>query len=208
MHAPEETLDRSADGGRAGRPGVKFQRVALRSAKWQTLIDNMAASGILASMNPLPQHKPADTTRSASPRRVVRFKSRGSSLGLPATRTQQLIHQVERGFSFKALETLQSRSGIALLLLASLIGLPERTLARRKASGRLAADESERLLRISSIFERAVELFEGDVAAAVRWLSTPKKALGNHPPLAYSRTELGAREVENLIGRLEHGVFS
>jgi uncharacterized protein (DUF2384 family) len=39
-------------------------------------------------------------------------------------------------------------------------------------------------------------------------LIAPRKAFGNQSPLDYSRTELGAREVENLIGRLEHGVFS
>src|ERR1700676_1962727 len=93
-------------------------------------------------------------------------------------------------------------------LLASIIGIPERTLARRKSTGRLTPDESERLLRISGIFEKAVELHEGDIAAAVNWLTTPKKILNHQSPLVYSRTELGAREVENLIGRLEHGIFS
>ena len=79
---------------------------------------------------------------------------------------------------------------------------------RRKASGKLTTEESERLLRIAGIFEDAVDLFEGDVPAAVNWLTTPRKALGDRPPLSYARTEPGAREVENLIGRLEHGIFS
>ena len=51
-------------------------------------------------------------------------------------------------------------------------------------------------------------LFEGDNAAALRWLTAPRKALEGKTPLAYARTELGAREVEDLIGRLEHGVIS
>jgi putative toxin-antitoxin system antitoxin component (TIGR02293 family) len=87
------------------------------------------------------------------------------------------------------------------------VGIPERTLARRRLAGRFAADESERLLRISAVFEKAVELFEGDVAGAVTWLTRPTKDLGHQTPLKYSRSELGAREVESLIGRLEHGVF-
>lgn len=103
---------------------------------------------------------------------------------------------------------LKSRSGLTLPRLATLIGIPERTLARRKASGKLTTEESERLLRIAGIFEDAVGLFEGDVPAAVNWLTTPRKALGDRPPLSYARTEPGAREVENLIGRLEHGIFS
>jgi len=58
------------------------------------------------------------------------------------------------------------------------------------------------------VFEQAVDLFEGNQANALKWLTAPKKELENETPLDYSRTELGAREVEDLIGRLEHGVFS
>jgi putative toxin-antitoxin system antitoxin component (TIGR02293 family) len=147
-------------------------------------------------------------TASRSSARVVRFRLHGSSLGVAAANSGELIRQVERGFSFQALRALQSRSGIAIPRIASIIGIPERTLARRRVSGRLSPEESERLLRISRVFEDAVDLFEGDVAAAVNWLNTPRKALDSQTPLAFSRTELGAREVENLIGRLEHGVFS
>jgi len=113
-----------------------------------------------------------------------------------------------RGFSYQALIAFETNSGVSLQELAEAIGIPERTLARRRAAGRLAPEESERLLRLSSIFEKSVELFEGDVASAVHWLSAPKRALENQTPLQYARTEVGAREVENLIGRLEHGVFS
>lgn len=113
-----------------------------------------------------------------------------------------------RGFSYQALLAFEANSGVSLQALAGTIGIPERTLARRRVAGRLAPEESERLLRLSSIFEKAVELFEGDVSAAVQWLAAPKRALENQTPLEYARTEVGAREVENLIGRLEHGVFS
>jgi len=92
--------------------------------------------------------------------------------------------------------------------IASVAGIAPRTLARRRNSGKFTWDESERLLRISAVFDRAVELFEGDVPAAAAWLTTPQPALGRRTPLAYSRTEVGAREVEDLIGRLEHGVFA
>jgi putative toxin-antitoxin system antitoxin component (TIGR02293 family) len=141
-------------------------------------------------------------------RRNLRFRTRGASLGLTATRTDLLVRRIERGLPFKAVESLAALSGLSVTLIASVPGIPERTLARRKAAGTLAPDESERLLQVSTVFENAVELFEGDVAGAVTWLTSPKKVLGHRTPLAYSRTEPGAREVENLIGRLEHGVFS
>jgi putative toxin-antitoxin system antitoxin component (TIGR02293 family) len=128
-------------------------------------------------------------------------------LGLSADRTDELIQEVRKGLSFKTLESLSSESGISVPELAVIIEIPERTLARRKAAGRLARDESERLLRISTIFQKAVQLFNGDMPEAVAWLPRPRRALADHTPLAYSGTELGAREVENLIGQLEHGVF-
>jgi putative toxin-antitoxin system antitoxin component (TIGR02293 family) len=132
----------------------------------------------------------------------------GRALGLKASSSGELIRQVRRGFSFRSLLDLQTRVGIPLAEIASIIDLPPRTLARRKSSGRLSADESEKLLRLSAVFEQAVDLFEGNQANALKWLTAPKKELENETPLDYSRTELGAREVEDLIGRLEHGVFS
>ena len=38
--------------------------------------------------------------------------------------------------------------------------------------------------------------------------TTPKRALGNITPLRCCDTDVGAREVEALLGRIEHGVFS
>lgn len=140
--------------------------------------------------------------------KTVRAQLPGQSLGLAAATSGDLIRQVGRGFSFRAMHALETRSGIPLTQIAEIIGTPPRTLARRKAAGRLSADESEKLLRLSAVFENALELFDGDRSEALTWLASPKRELDNQTPLDYARTEVGAREVENLIGRLEYGVFS
>jgi putative toxin-antitoxin system antitoxin component (TIGR02293 family) len=129
-------------------------------------------------------------------------------IGIKAGDTPSLIREVTHGFSYQALAAFVAFTGLELAKIADLIGIPSRTLARRKTVGKLSSEESERLLRISSLFEKAVELFEGDTVAALNWMSSPKAALNSETPLDYSRTEVGAREVEDLIGRLEHGVFS
>src|SRR5712691_11439841 len=136
-------------------------------------------------MNPIVAKGPEKISR-----RVIRFKARGASLGITAANTGDLISQVERGFSFKSLRKLESHSGMTISMIASVIGIPERTLARRKTAGKLTSEESERLLRVSAVFEKAVDLFEGDVRAAVKWLTASQKALGHNPPLTYARTEL------------------
>lgn len=132
----------------------------------------------------------------------------GKSLGLAATDTFDVVRAVQEGFPYAALTRFHEASGLAIGSIADLVRIPQRTLMRRKAAGRLHSDESERLLRMSGIFEKAVELFEGDAAQARRWLATPSRVLGGQTPLEFAQTEVGAREVEDLIGRLEHGVFT
>jgi putative toxin-antitoxin system antitoxin component (TIGR02293 family) len=119
-----------------------------------------------------------------------------------------MVEEVRKGFPYGALVRFHRESGLPVGTIADLVQLPQRTLMRRKAGGRLRPDESERLLRVSGVFEKAVELFEGDADAARRWLTTPSGELGNQAPLQFARTEIGARDVEDLIGRLEHGVFT
>ena len=89
----------------------------------------------------------------------------------------------------------------------SLENIATRTLSRRKTEGRFQTDESERLFRIAALYDRAVEVLGGRDRASA-WFKGPKKALGGKTPLQYADTEPGAREVENLLGRLEYGVFS
>jgi putative toxin-antitoxin system antitoxin component (TIGR02293 family) len=113
-----------------------------------------------------------------------------------------------RGFSYEALEHLHRNSGLPYAELLVWIQVSPRTLVRRKKQGRFSADESDRLLRASRILGRALELFEGDRDAAMEWMLNAQPALGGASPIDAGKTELGAREVESLVGRLEHGVYS
>ena len=130
------------------------------------------------------------------------------NLGLSAGDTAEIIKQVRKGFPYEALVRFHDRSGLPVAMIAELVQIPQRTLMRRKAKGRLLPDESERLLRVAGVFEKAVDLFEGDVDSARRWLIAPNTALAGETPLVLVETEIGAREVEDLLGRLEHGVFT
>jgi putative toxin-antitoxin system antitoxin component (TIGR02293 family) len=48
----------------------------------------------------------------------------------------------------------------------------------------------------------------GSTDKAARWLHTENRALGGQTPLALLDTDLGTRQVEEVLGRIEHGVFS
>jgi putative toxin-antitoxin system antitoxin component (TIGR02293 family) len=129
-------------------------------------------------------------------------------LGLDPMDTPRLVERVEEGLSFRELERLRQNMGLSMDQMAELVQIRPRTLDRRKKEGRLHPEESDRLLRATRVFGRAIALFEGVVEGALGWLATPQRALGGAVPLEMARIEIGAREVEGLIGRLEHGVFS
>lgn len=129
-------------------------------------------------------------------------------LGLDPVDSRQLLRCAEEGLPYGAFERLVSNTSLPSEEALALVNIPRRTLTRRKREGRFHEDESDRLLRASRIVARALALFEGDREAANRWLSEPQRALGGETPLAFARTEVGALEVERLIGRLEHGVFT
>ena len=129
-------------------------------------------------------------------------------LGIAIDDPVKLVHSVRRGFPFKSLANFQKATDLSWPEISRFVNIPRRTLTRRQSQGRLQADESDRGLRASSIFDMAVDLFEGDVAAARKWLQAPQPGFGGETPLDFASTEVGAREVENLIGRLEHGVFT
>ena len=177
-------------------------------ARWHRFLDSMAKLNYTFRMSQAVIRRKRRAADRLAPRRTAHYDSPGASLGLSRARTDDLILAVRRGLPYEALRKFSFETGFPPAAVALMIEIPERTLARRKADGRLAPDESERLLRISGVFEKAVGLFEGGVAEAIAWLANPKKALANHSPLEYARFEVGAREVENLIGRLEHGVFT
>jgi putative toxin-antitoxin system antitoxin component (TIGR02293 family) len=129
-------------------------------------------------------------------------------LGLHAYDTKGLIEHIEEGFSYAALERVQRNIDVSLRELAELLQMSVRTLSRRKEKGKLEPDESDRLVRLCRVLGKALELFEGDHESARNWLARKQIGLGGARPLDLIRSEVGAREVEELIGRLEHGVVS
>lgn len=129
-----------------------------------------------------------------------------SLLGLKTYETSQLHSLVREGLSFETFERLRRVLDLPATSAAVLLQIPTRTLARRKESKRFEPEESDRLMRLSRLVGLALQLFEGDLEEMRAWLTTPHTALADQTPLEFATTEVGAREVENLIGRLEHGI--
>ncbi len=90
---------------------------------------------------------------------------------------------------------------------ASVLHMPPRTLARRRQTRKLDADESDRLYRIARVAAQAFAVF-GTEDRAATWLRRPNRALNGEVPLHLLDTDVGARQIEDILGRIEHGVVS
>ena len=115
--------------------------------------------------------------------------------------------RIASGFPYSALEAVGARLGLSALETAGVIQMPSRTLARRRQARKLAVDESDRLYRLARIVAQAVMVL-GTEAKAAAWLRRPNRALGGVPPLQMLDTDVGTRLVEDVLGRVAHGIVS
>jgi putative toxin-antitoxin system antitoxin component (TIGR02293 family) len=128
-------------------------------------------------------------------------------LGLKTIETAPLMKAVQKGFAWSAFERLVENVGLPADQIADVLDLPRRTRARRKAEGRFQPAESDRLLRLARVYARVLDLFSGDREATLRWLTHKKVSLGGAIPLDLARTEIGAREIDVTVDRIEQGVY-
>ena len=119
----------------------------------------------------------------------------------------ELIRQIQKGLRFSELETLQNSIDLPFEQLAAKLSISRSTLQRRKAAGRLSPDESDKVMRLQRLLEHATNVF-GAVEKARAWLKHPQYGLGGAVPLDFAETEVGAREVDDLLGRIDYGVYS
>jgi putative toxin-antitoxin system antitoxin component (TIGR02293 family) len=129
------------------------------------------------------------------------------TLKMKATHPTELVRRIQKGLPFSELKALRKQLDLPLDELASKLSISRATLHRRKDGGRLSTEESDKVVRFSRLLEHAANVF-GDVEKGRAWLKFPQHGLGGAVPLDYAKTEVGAREVDNLLGRIDYDVYS
>jgi putative toxin-antitoxin system antitoxin component (TIGR02293 family) len=127
-------------------------------------------------------------------------------LGRTLASDSDLREAIREGFPHAVLLEVMRASGLTLHELATALDLSSRSLQRRRR-GRLARFESDRIYRMARLLALARETL-GESERAIRWLKRTNRALGGLAPIAAIDTELGARQVENLLGRIVYGGIS
>lgn len=168
-------------------------------------------------------------SKAAAPREIVRRKPRPAAAdprlsgvgvvqffvqGHAASSTSmkftpsKLVEVLQVGLPFRELQDLQTCLAVVSERLAPMLGISKATFHRRKGDSRkLSPAVSDRVVRYARLLGFALKVF-GNLGDAKQWLNAPQFGLGGAVPLEYAKTEIGAREVENLLGRIEYGVYS
>ena len=127
--------------------------------------------------------------------------------GLSTSDGVALVGQINDGLDGRVATVIADWAKMTQNDLRKMSGIPPTTYGRG-LKARFSPDQSERLVRIIRVIDRAVDLFEGDKEEAQKWLKEPNRGLGWKVPAELMASETGAYEVMKLITRLEHGVYS
>ena len=117
------------------------------------------------------------------------------------------IETVREGLSTDVFKTVAANLEMSHRQLAGVLRIPDRTLDRRLKHGVLSPEESDRLARVAKILQRAHEVF-GNAEKARGWMNTRLAAFEGETPLQRADTSLGASQVEDVLGRIDYGVYT
>lgn len=148
-------------------------------------------------------------TKKSASQGIVKYWVHGPSGKVTAKKftPSEVIERLKAGLPVQELDDLRSDLDLPMEKLVPMLGISKATLHRRKVTGKLEVDESDRVVRFARLLGKAASVMES-IEAGRRWLRSSQVGLGGSTPLEYAETEVGAREVENLLGRIEHGVYS
>jgi putative toxin-antitoxin system antitoxin component (TIGR02293 family) len=137
---------------------------------------------------------------------VVNLLGGAKVLGRGIRSPQQLAERLRKGLPFAALSTVLQQYEIPRDVLCEILHLSARNFLRRKEQKRLSPDESDRLYRLARVLAHANRVFE-DPEESADWMQTPNASLGKQQPLVLLDTDVGVQQVDQVLGRIEHGII-
>ena len=138
-------------------------------------------------------------------RNVERLLGGRVAIGGPVRTDLDLAEAIERGFPYRVVVHVTSGAGSWLSARELYNFIPRRTLEHRMKLSRLTSEQSDRLARVARITALAEEIF-GSTAKARTWLRRKTRPLGGKAPFDLLGSDAGAAAVDDLLGRIEHGI--
>jgi len=111
-----------------------------------------------------------------------------------------------KGISMKVLKKIQQFTSLSSKEIAQILPVSERQLVRYSKDHILRKDISAHLIQIVKLFDRGYDLFGEDKFQ--KWIRSPIIALNDKRPVDFMDTPIGINMIEDILGRIEHGIYS
>lgn len=119
-----------------------------------------------------------------------------------------LVNKAQLGLPASAFFDLQEITDFSNQELSELLNVSFKTIQRYEKEGKqLNAQNSEQLLKIIALYQRAEQVF-GSLKSFNRWLRKPAPGLGGHKPFSLMNTSGGIDLVREEIIRIEFGALA
>lgn len=119
-----------------------------------------------------------------------------------------LISLSQQGVSKASLESIIEHIGVSKKsFIENALHLSVKTIERKKSDDRLDKRTSSHIIEITKVVAHAFSVFD-DEEKVQKWLSAPNQALNNFKPIDLFDTPTGLNMVDQVLGRIEEGIFS
>jgi putative toxin-antitoxin system antitoxin component (TIGR02293 family) len=118
-----------------------------------------------------------------------------------------IIDTARKGIKISNALDLVNKLGLSQLEFANILHVSLRTVQRFESSKLLDSDGSSKIIQLQNINTKGVNVF-GSQSSFNQWIRTPLLSLNNKTPLQYFDTPFGFQLIEQLLGRIEHGIFA
>jgi putative toxin-antitoxin system antitoxin component (TIGR02293 family) len=135
-------------------------------------------------------------------------------LGMPVTTVKNMVSDFDivklgaAGITKSSINSLASHIGISRKAIAEdIFDVSVKTLERKDSNARLDKKTSSHALEIAKVMQHAYEVFRDEEKMKV-WINRENKALNNMKPVQIFDTLSGLNMVNDMLGRIEEGVYS
>lgn len=120
----------------------------------------------------------------------------------------ELIALSNEGLTRKSIESLIQYLGVSQKTFAeAILNISVKTIERKKDTDKLDKKISSHIIEVAKIIQHAGNVFE-DTEKVIRWFNKPNKALNEMKPVELLDTFTGLQMVDDILGRIEEGVYS
>lgn len=117
-----------------------------------------------------------------------------------------VIDKARQGMLRSEVDEVAGLAGLTDLEMARILNMSDRNLHRIKPDQRLSRDASERLLLLTNLLRHGLDVFDEDAETLANWLRSPIRELNSQAPLSLLDTTTGFGLVDDVLGRIEHGI--